>query len=509
MKRLPSREPAVTAVQICGDARLLGEGGRALHEHPADAVAAERRRDVRGQHLHGEVEVERGDGRDLEQDRAGRLAVVLGDDQALLGRRRGRLDDLLEVGDVLLRLGAAQGADHSSARKGASLISAARSVTSERVTACLLVPDRAPPTGPRVAVEHYAQGARRDRGVPGFVFPGIGTVVNVATVLLGALLGRLLGDRLPERTRDLVTDGLGLVTLLIAATSAMAVLDPALAEEVGDSAPMLIVLGSVLVGGIVGSLLRLESRVEGLGGVAAAPPGRRRDSAERQRFIEGFVVASLIFCTGPLTILGSLDDGLGNGADQLFLKATLDGFAAIAFAASFGWGVAASAVTIVVVQGSLTVLGFALGDVLPDAHLAADHRDRRPAARRGRPPPAAHPRDRGRRPAAGAAGGPPPDDPRGGAAGMTAGAGPPGPACTLLHNETATNRTLRRSDPRGGPRPTTFPPTPPSARGSRENRRTDEPHHQGTPPPHRRGGRRQPARPDRVRWRGRQRAERY
>lgn len=203
------------------------------------------------------------------------------------------------------------------------------------------------------------------------VFPGIGTLVNVATVLVGTVLGRVLGDRLPERTRELVTDGLGLVTLLIAATSAMAVLDPALADEVGDSAPLLIVLGSVLLGGIVGSLLRLESRVESLGGWMQRRLSGGGDSADRQRFIEGFVVASLVFCSGPLTILGSLDDGLGNGADQLFLKATLDGFAAIAFAASFGWGVAASAVTIVVVQGSLTALGFALGDVVPDAQLAA------------------------------------------------------------------------------------------------------------------------------------------
>jgi uncharacterized membrane protein YqgA involved in biofilm formation len=203
------------------------------------------------------------------------------------------------------------------------------------------------------------------------VFPGIGTVVNVATVLAGALLGRLLGDRLPERTRELVTDGLGLVTLLIAATSAVAVLDPALSDEVGDSAPMLIVLGSVLLGGVVGSLLRLESRVEALGGWLQRRLAGEQGSAERQRFIEGFVVSSLIFCTGPLTILGALNDGLGNGADQLFLKATLDGFAAIAFAASFGWGVAASAVTVVVVQGSLTVLGVVIGDVLPDAHLAA------------------------------------------------------------------------------------------------------------------------------------------
>lgn len=203
------------------------------------------------------------------------------------------------------------------------------------------------------------------------MFPGIGTVVNVATVLLGALLGRLLGNRLPERTRELVTDGLGLVTLLIAATSAMAVLDTGLADEVGSSAPMLIVLGSILLGGIAGSLLRLESRVEGVGGWLQRRLAGERGTVERQRFIEGFVVSSLIFCTGPLTILGSLNDGLGNGADQLFLKSTLDGFAAIAFAASFGWGVAASAITVVAVQGSLTVLGVVLGDVLPDAHLAA------------------------------------------------------------------------------------------------------------------------------------------
>lgn len=201
--------------------------------------------------------------------------------------------------------------------------------------------------------------------------PGIGTAVNVATVLVGALLGRLLGNRLPVRTRDLVTDALGLVTLLIAATSAMAVLDPALSAEVGDSAPMLIVLGSLVIGGIVGSLLRLEVRVESIGGWLQQRLAGDTGSVERHRFIEGFVASSLLFCTGPLTILGSLNDGLGNGADQLFLKATLDGFAAVAFAASFGWGVAASAITVVVVQGGLTLVGVLLGDVLPDAQLAA------------------------------------------------------------------------------------------------------------------------------------------
>lgn len=203
------------------------------------------------------------------------------------------------------------------------------------------------------------------------MIPGTGTVVNVLTVLVGALLGKLLGNRLPVRTRDLVTDALGLTTLLIAATSALAVLDPGLAERVGSSAPLLIVLGSLVLGAITGSLLRLEQRIESFGGWLQRRLAGDTGSAERQRFIEGFVLASLIFCTGPLTILGSLNDGLGNGADQLLLKATLDGFAAMAFAASFGLGVAASAITVAVVQGSLTVLGVLLGDVLPDAELAA------------------------------------------------------------------------------------------------------------------------------------------
>lgn len=203
------------------------------------------------------------------------------------------------------------------------------------------------------------------------MIPGTGTAVNVATVLLGAGIGKLLGNRMPVRTRELVTDGLGLATLLIAGTSAMAVLDDDLSARVGDSAPMLIVLGSLVIGGLVGSLLRLEQRIEDLGGWLQHRLSGETGSVERQRFIEGFVIASLIFCTGPLTILGSLNDGLGNGADQLFLKAALDGFAAMAFAAAFGLGVAASAVTIVVVQGGLTLVGLVLGDVLPDADLAA------------------------------------------------------------------------------------------------------------------------------------------
>jgi uncharacterized membrane protein YqgA involved in biofilm formation len=203
------------------------------------------------------------------------------------------------------------------------------------------------------------------------VIAGTGTLVNVATVLVGSSLGVVVGQRLPERTREVVTDALGLTTLLIAILSALAVTDPTLIAAVGPSAPMLIVLGSLLVGGIVGSLLRLETRVESLGGWLQRRLTHSGDSLERRRFIEGFVAASQLFCTGPLTVLGSLSDGLGRGADQLYLKSVLDGFAALAFASSFGWGVAASALTVVVIQGGLTLVGLFLGDVLSDAQVAA------------------------------------------------------------------------------------------------------------------------------------------
>jgi uncharacterized protein len=208
------------------------------------------------------------------------------------------------------------------------------------------------------------------------VFPGVGTLVNVVTVLLGTVIGVLVGHRLRQRTRDVVTDALGLVTLLVAGSAAVAVADPALEDAVGASAPMLIVLGSLLLGGIAGSVLGIEDRLERFGGwlqrgLSRRLPAEGSSGTDRQRFIEGFVTASLVFCVGPLTVLGSINDGLGNGADQLFLKSALDGFAAIAFAASLGWGVGASALAVLVVQGSLTVLGAVLGDVLPDAHIAA------------------------------------------------------------------------------------------------------------------------------------------
>ncbi len=207
------------------------------------------------------------------------------------------------------------------------------------------------------------------------MFPGFGTVVNVATVVVGAGLGLLLGHRLPVRTRDTVTDALGLVTLLIGGLSAVAVTSAALSAEVGPGAPVLIVLGSLLLGGIAGSLVDIEARLDQLGDWLRRRLTRStagdEDRAGRRRFIEGFVTASLVFCVGPLTILGALSDGLGLGAEQLLLKAALDGFASIAFAASLGVGVMAAALALAVIQGALTLVGLLIGDFLPAAHLDA------------------------------------------------------------------------------------------------------------------------------------------
>ncbi|WP_191562809.1 DUF554 domain-containing protein [Janibacter melonis] len=203
-------------------------------------------------------------------------------------------------------------------------------------------------------------------------FVGLGTALNVLTVLVGGGLGMLVGGRLPERTRDVVTDSLGLVTLLMAGLSAVEVTSPVLRDALGSGAPVLVVLGSLLVGSIIGSLLRIEERLERLAGTVQRAVGRGGTSHEsRERFVEGGLTASLLFCVGPLTILGSLDDGLGRGIDKLALKSVLDGFAALAFASTFGVGVLFSAVSVLVVQGALTLAGVLLGSVLPEPHILA------------------------------------------------------------------------------------------------------------------------------------------
>lgn len=200
---------------------------------------------------------------------------------------------------------------------------------------------------------------------------GIGTLLNMAAILVGSGLGVALRGRLPERTRSTVTDALGLVTLVIGGLNVVALGDREFRDAVSDSGTLLVVLGALLVGGIVGSLLCLEARLESTGAWLQRRLARDGSGEARARFVEGYVSASLVFVVGPLAVLGSLSDGLGRGIDELALKSTLDGFASLAFAASLGWGVAAAALSVGVVQGLLTLLGYLLGGLLPLALVSA------------------------------------------------------------------------------------------------------------------------------------------
>ncbi len=200
---------------------------------------------------------------------------------------------------------------------------------------------------------------------------GLGTIINMVAIVLGATLGSVVGNRLPARTRETVTDALGLVVLVIGALNIASISDPSLRSAVGKSWPLLVVLGALVIGGIGGSLVHIESRVETFGGWLQVKLTRGSTSNSRERFIEGFVAASLLFCIGPLAILGALSDGLGHGIDQLVLKSALDFFAATAFAATLGWGVAAAAIPVGVFQGSITVVGVLAGSFMPSSMIAA------------------------------------------------------------------------------------------------------------------------------------------
>lgn len=198
---------------------------------------------------------------------------------------------------------------------------------------------------------------------------GAGTVLNVAAILVGSAIGVAFGHRLPERTNRTVTDALGLVTIVIGILNLAALGDTDYVTAVGSGITLLVVLGALVVGGVLGSWLRVEERLEGLGRALQRRVGSRSGSAGR--FVEGFVDASLVFTIGPLAVLGAISDGLGRGIDQLVLKSTLDGFASIAFAASLGWGVAGSALPVGAWQGLVTIAAALLGALLPAAAVAA------------------------------------------------------------------------------------------------------------------------------------------
>lgn len=172
----------------------------------------------------------------------------------------------------------------------------------------------------------------------------IGTILNVITVSIGGGLGTFFGDRLPARVRETVLAALGLFTIVIGLKMAL------------DSQNSLIILGSVLLGGLLGEWWRIDDRLNGLGGWLENRFARSSTQEGAARFVKGFVSASLVFCVGPMTVMGAIQDGLTGDFQLLAIKSVMDGFVALAFAASTGIGVMFSAVVVLVFQGALSLL---------------------------------------------------------------------------------------------------------------------------------------------------------
>ncbi len=192
---------------------------------------------------------------------------------------------------------------------------------------------------------------------------GIGTVTNVLTIVGGTLLGLIVGRYISERIRLTVEQAVGMTTLVLGIATA------------AKTDNIVFPLVSVVLGGIIGESLRVEDRFESLGNwvrrkveVKSQSGWMSRSSLAtlHPRFVEGFVTATLLFSIGPMSILGSIDDGLGRGAQILIVKAALDGLVSILFAATMGWGVAISAVIVGIYQGLMTLGASGLDAILTD-----------------------------------------------------------------------------------------------------------------------------------------------
>jgi uncharacterized membrane protein YqgA involved in biofilm formation len=199
------------------------------------------------------------------------------------------------------------------------------------------------------------------------MFVGVGTLVNVVAILIGSSIGIAAGSRITKKSQSLITDVLGLITALGAASALAPLWSPNFESSLPKGSSLLVILAAMLLGGLIGSALSLENRLDAFGENLR----RRFRAAEESPFVEGFVSASLLFVIGPLAILGSVSDGMSQGIDQLVLKSSLDFFAAMAFASTLGWGVAASAIPVAIYQGFWTLIGLGLGSVLSQYQIDA------------------------------------------------------------------------------------------------------------------------------------------
>lgn len=179
----------------------------------------------------------------------------------------------------------------------------------------------------------------------------VGTLINFGAILLGGLIGLLAGNRIPVKVRQTLTSALGLFTLAYGV------------HIFSQTQNMLVPLSSIVLGTIAGEALKIEEGLNGLGEriQRQVERGKQTSSPDAKRFISGFVTASLLFCIGPMAILGSIQDGLTGDYQMLAIKSLLDGIAAIAFASTFGVGVLFSAPIILIYQGAISLLAGAVG----------------------------------------------------------------------------------------------------------------------------------------------------
>lgn len=185
-----------------------------------------------------------------------------------------------------------------------------------------------------------------------------GTIINITAILLGGTLGLFFGSRLPEKMRQTVIAGLG---LFVAAIGIQMFL---------KSENSIAVVISLLAGSLVGEWLRIEDGLKNLGAFFErrfAPSEEADSGSGGSRFVRGFMTASLVFCIGPIAILGSIQDGLYGDYNLLAIKSILDGFASLAFASSLGVGVLFSSIPILVYQGGITLLAAQAESIISDS----------------------------------------------------------------------------------------------------------------------------------------------
>lgn len=199
------------------------------------------------------------------------------------------------------------------------------------------------------------------------MFIGAGTTINIIAIVAGSGLGVLAGAKLKSESQRSITDVLGLITALGAVSALTPLWSKDFTNSLPDGSPLLVILITMLLGGVIGHALNIESRLDTFGENLRV----KFKASNESPFLEGFVTASLLFVIGPLAILGSISDGAGEGIDQLLLKSALDFFASMAFASTLGWGVAASIIPLAIYQGFWTVVGVLAGNVLAPYQIDA------------------------------------------------------------------------------------------------------------------------------------------